>query len=227
MLPKIWSPIMSLRSHKLRPWPATLSLGGVLLLTLLFLAGCGGSEPVPEADHAVGADHDAEMARDAEVALQRSLAEAADKPPVLELDEVIRRTGVDSATTTSLTPRVAALNAALVRLLDLHRTLDGTAVPGAARRVDAEAYAVHLEADTYENDIHRLLTEDQHRRFHAYVEERAEAVGLPLDDSHGAPGVGTMGNIPTVEHPAQAGHADARPAADPAHSHPNDSTRLR
>lgn len=139
---------MPLQSRRLGTRPATLSLGGILLLTLLVLAGCGGSEPVPEADHAVGADHDTEMAHDAEAALQRSLAAAADKPPVLELNEVIRRTGVDSATTTSLTPRVAALNAALVRLLDLHRTLDGTAVPDAQRRVDAEAYAVNLEADT-------------------------------------------------------------------------------
>lgn len=205
-----------------RPW----RWGSVLLLGLLLLTACGDSEPeAGTVGHGSGADHDAEMARDAEAALQQSLAEASGKPPVIELEEVIRRTQIDSATAAQLTPRVAALNAALVRLVDLHRAHDSAQVVDAKHQIDAQAYAIHLEADTYENDIHGILTEDQHRRFHEYLEERAAAVGLPLDDSHGAPGVGTMGGIPSVGHPDGAAHGDTmRPPIDTAHAHRDDRT---
>ena len=203
-----------------RPWRRR----SVLLLGLLLLGACGDSEPeAGTAGHGSGADHDAEMARDAEAVLQQSLAEAAGKPPVIELEEVIRRTQVDAATAAQLTPRVAALNAALVRLVDLHRAHDSAQVLDAKRRIDAQAYTIHLEADTYENDIHGILTEDQHRRFHEYLEERAAAVGLPLDDSHGAPGMGTMGGLQSVGHPDGSAHGDTiQMPADTAPVHHDD-----
>lgn len=202
--------------------------GFVLLLLLVTFAACDGSGSSPAAEHASGgaaaeADHDAEMAQDAEAALQRSLAAAADKPPVLDAEEVIRRTGVDSTTATPLTARVAALNAALVRLVELHRSRDAAEGSDAQRQIDVDAYAIHLEADRYEDDIHRLLNEEQHRRFHAYLVERAAAVGLPLDESHGAAGVGTMGSIGTVGHPAGGGHAVVPPVGEVPHAHAADA----
>jgi predicted lipoprotein len=165
--------------------------------------------------------------RDAEAALQRSLAEAAGRSPVPELEEVIRRTQADPKTAARLTPQVAALNAALVRLVDLHRAHDSAQTVDSKHQIDAQAYAIHLEADTYEDDIHRVLTEDQHRRFHEYLEERAAAVGLPLDDSHGAPGVGRMGSIPSVGHPNGATHGDTAAPIDTTRSDRNDRAGSR
>jgi hypothetical protein len=218
-----------------RPGMVTRALGvgrGVYLRALLslgVLSGCSEEQepPAVEAAHGEGEDHDAEMARDAEAALQRSLAEAAGKPPVITPEEVIRRTGVDSLTAGRLTPRVPALNAALVRLAELHRAHDSARVVDAKHQIDRQAYTIHLEADTYENDIHALLTEEQHRRFHAYLAERAAAVGLPIDRSHGTPGVGTLGSPQTVGHPQGQQHGDtaARTGRDSvrsrdAHEHP-------
>ena len=193
-------------------WTGALGLGRAVALSaalsLVVLSACGSQDEQAAAGHGEGPDHDAEMARDAEAALQRSLAEAAGKPPVITAEEVIRRTGVDSAVATRLAPRVAALNAALVRLAELHRAHDSARVVNAKHQIDAQAYQIHLEADTYENDIHNLLTEEQHRRSHAYLEERAAAVGVPIDRSHGTPGVGTMGSPGSVGHPPGEEHGD-------------------
>lgn len=56
--------------------------------------------------------------------------------------------------------------------MDLHQAYDMARTIEAKREIDGQAYLIHLDADTYENDIHNLLTEEQHARFHAYLEAR-------------------------------------------------------
>lgn len=208
MLPQMTSLIHRREPPGFSPWTRTRGRSGVLVLVLLLGGACGGAEREVDAQHGSGADHDAEMARDADALLEQRLAEAAGKPPVIDFEEVIRRTQADSTTAERLVPRIAALNAALVRLLDLHRAHDSAQALDAKHRIDQQAYAIHLEADTHENEIHAILTERQHRRFHEYLLERAAEVGLPLDDSHGAAGVGTMGNMQGVSHPDGEVHQD-------------------
>lgn len=177
------------------------------LLSLGPLPACGTQEDARSGGgHREGEDHDAEMARDGEAALQQSLAEAAGKPPVIDPEEVIRRKGASLEVAAQRTPRVRAPNAALVRLVELHRAHDSARLVDAEHAIDQRAYAIHLEADTYENEIHVLLTEAQHRSFHAYLKERGAAVGLPIDRSHGAPRVGTLGSPGTVGHAPGESH---------------------
>jgi hypothetical protein len=189
-----------------------LRCGGVAGVLLVLLAACAGEVPDGDAHAAEGPDHDAEMARDAEAELRENIAATAEKPPVITLDELSQRVGADAATRAGLARPVAALNAALVRLVDLHHSRDaagGAAAPGG--EFDQRAYRIHLEADSYENQIDSLLTEDQHGRFHSYLAERAEAVGIPLDSSHGSPDTGTMGNFSGIGHPSEGTHADGSP----------------
>ncbi len=130
------------------------------------------------------------------------------KPPVIELQQVVRHTGVDSATAARLAPHIAALNEALVSLAAMHREHDQAQLSDSKHEIDRRAYLVHIEADRHEGEIDAMLTADQHRRFHLYVTERASAVGLPRDDSHGTADVGTAGNIHTVGHTAGQEHPD-------------------
>lgn len=180
----------------------------VWVLALASLSACGSDPRVEEGRRESPDLDDAEMARDAKGELERNLEAARDKPQVITLDEVTQRVGVDATTRTKLAQPVAALNSALVRLRELHRAHDSVRVADAMHQIDQRAYSIHLEADTYENQIHDLLTDEQHRRFHAYLEERVTAVGLPLDNSHGTPGVGTAGSASSVGHPPEQGHRD-------------------
>ncbi len=189
-----------------------LRCGDVAGLLLVLLAACAGEVPDGDAHRAEGPDHDADMARDAEAQLDENLAATAEQPHVITLEEVSRRVGADAATRTRLARPVAALNAALVRLADLHHSRDaaGGGAP-AGREIDQRAYRIHLEADSYETQIDELLTEDQHGRFHAYLTERAREVGIPRDSSHGSPETGTMGNFSGLGHPSEGTHADGSP----------------
>lgn len=101
-------------------------------LALALFSACG-SEPEASASRGEGADHDAEMARDAEAARQENLAYAEGKEPVLTLEELSGRLGADSATRARLAPRVEALNAALVRLAELHREHDAGVAADSSR----------------------------------------------------------------------------------------------
>lgn len=150
------------------------------------------------------------MTQEAEGALRREIELAENKPPVITLEEVSRRVAADSLTRARLAQPVTALNAALVHLGELHRQQDAAAGLDPTRRVDTEAYPVHLAADRYENEIHALLTSAQHQRFHRYLAERLQAAGLPPDTSHGVEGVGTAGNVGGLEHSEQAGKAGTR-----------------
>lgn len=178
------------------------------ILPILLLLGCSDSEPQAAEEHGMGEEHDALMAQDAEAEFERRLAAAEGKPPVLELDDIIREVGPAPSDPAALARPIAALNASLLRLVELHAAHDAATSADSRRAIDAEAYALHLEADRYEAEIDRLLTPEQHARFHSYLEERAAAVGLPLDDSHGAGGTGTMGNLGSVGHVAGEQHGD-------------------
>ena len=218
-------------SPRLRPAAACLHGTTAALVLALLLAACGSRESEePKAGHSAGAEHDAEMARDAEAELQQSLASVRDKPPVITLDEVVRAVGADSSARARLDRPVAALNAALVQLAELHRAHDSAVATDAKHELDRRAYPLHMQADTYESEIDRVLSADQHQRFHAYLRERTAAAGLPEDASHGAADVGTAGNMNTVAHPGGEGHDSAagKPAAAaPAHAHPDSISRPR
>lgn len=193
---------------------SALAVHLLLLGALLALPGCGSGASTPQKsdEEMGGAAHEAAMQRAAEADLQSNLAYARDKPPVIDLDEVVQRVGADSATRAKLARPVAALNAELVRLLELHRSRDATRATATQREIDDQAYPIHLDADRYENDIQGALTEEQHRRFHAYLAERLSAVRLPADVSHGTAGVGTAGNFGTIGH-ADGAHQDDSSAA--------------
>lgn len=196
-----------------RPHPRRLPAGAtVLLLAMLLSVGCGGSGDDAPVEHdgvlSAGAEHDAEMAHAAETRLDENIAATAGEPPVITLDDVSRRVAADSLTRARLERPVAALNSALVRLVELHRVGDEVQAGRPASEAEGRAYRIHLEADTYENDIHGLLTAEQHDRFHDYLVERATAVGLPLDKSHGDGGTGTMGNLFGVANPDDDQHPD-------------------
>jgi hypothetical protein len=216
------------RLRQAAAWPGRAP--ATLVLTVM-LAACGSQAAEgPERAHGAGAEHEAEMARDAEAALQQSLASVRDKPPVITLDEVARVVGADSSTRTRLDRPVAALNAALVQLAELHRAHDSAAATDAKHELDRRAYPLHMQADAYESEIDRALSADQHQRFHAYLRERTAAAGLPADASHGPGDIGTAGNTNTVAHPGREGHDSAGGgpgAAAPAHAHPDSISRRR
>lgn len=218
-------------SPRLRHAAVCLCGAPVALVLALLLAACG-QRPAeePKAGHSAGAEHEAEMARDAEAELQQSLASARDKPPVITLDEVVGAVGADSSTRARLDRPVAALNAALVQLAELHRAHDSARVADARHQLDQRAYPLHMQADAYESEIDRVIDADQHQRFHAYLRARTAAVGLPPDASHGPGDIGTAGNTNTVAHPGGDGHdSGAGPpgAATPAHAHPDSIGRRR
>ena len=212
-------------SPRLRPAAVCLHGAPAALVLALLLGACGQrSAEEPKAGHSAGAEHEAEMARDAEAELQQSLASVRDKPPVITLDAVVGAVGADSSTRARLDRPVAALNAALVQLAELHRAHDSTRVADARHQLDQRAYPLHMQADAYESEIDRVLSADQHQRFHAYLRARTAAAGLPPDASHGPGDIGTAGNTNTVAHPGGDGHdsrASPPGAAAPAHAHPD------
>ena len=168
------------------------------LTAALLLAGCGKAG--------------SEQAREPEV--QSVLVPAPDsaaRPPalapssILSLEEFTQRTGVDSTTLAQVTRPVMSLDSVLAQLSLLHWEHDAARSDHERREIDERAYLLHLEADTYEGQIDRHLDAGQHTRFHAYLADRAKAVGLPLDDSHG-PGLGTVGNLQSIGHPDSTGH---------------------
>lgn len=216
-------------SPRLRHAAAYLRGAPAAHVLALLLAACGSrAAEEPKAGHSAGAEHEAEMARDAEAELQQSLASVLDKPPVITLDEVVGAVGADSSTRARLERPVAALNAALVQLAELHRGHDSARVADAKHQLDQRAYPLHMQADAYESEIDRVLSADQHQRFHAYLRARTEAAGLPQDDSHGPGDIGTAGNTNTVAHPEGAGHAESSSAdrpGGPAHARPDSARR--
>lgn len=193
------------------------------LALALLLVACGSeASQEPKGGHSAGAEHEAEMVKDGEAALQASLAAVRDKPPVITLDGVVQAVGADTATRARLDRPVAALNAALVQLAELHRTHDSAQAVDARHALDQRAYPLHMQADAYESEIDRVLSTEQHRRFHAYLREQTAAAGLPLDESHGPGDIGTAGITNTVAHPEGKAHRDdprPRDAAAPAHTH--------
>ena len=179
------------------------------LTAALVLAAACGAEPRSEAggEHNSGSNRDAGMARDANAGLQQRLAETSGRPPVIALDEVARRVGADAALRQRLEKPVAALNATLIQLAELHTAHDSARATDTRHEIDRRANPLHLEADVYESQIDAGLTPDQHKRFHEYLRERVQAAGLPLDDSHGAEDTGAAGGVHTVGHPqGQAQH---------------------
>ena len=167
------------------------------------------------------------MARDAEAELQRSLASVRDKVPVITLEGVARAVAADASTRSRLDRPVAALNAALVQLAELHRAHDSAVATDSKHQLDQRAYPLHMQADAYESEIDRVLSAEQHERFHAYLRERAAAAGLPADASHGPGDIGTAGNTHTVAHPGGERHDSVAGAPSAAgHAHP-DTTRRR
>lgn len=216
-------------SPRLRQAAAWPGRAPAALVLAVMLAACGSqAAEEPEPAHGAGAEHEAQMARDAEAELQQSLASVRDKPPVITLDDIARAVGADSSTQARLDRPVAALNAALVQLAELHQAHDSAFATDAKHELDRRAYPLHMQADAYESEIDRALSADQHQRFHAYLRERTAAAGLPADASHGPGDIGTAGNTNTVAHPGGEGHDSVagRPGA-PAHAHPDSVSRRR
>lgn len=121
------------------------------------------------------------------------------------------------------------MNAALVQLAELHQAHDSALAKDAKHELDRRAYPLHMHADAYESEVDRVLSADQHQRFHAYLRERTAAAGLPADASHGPGDIGTAGNTNTVAHPGAEAHdsvAGQAGASASAHAHP-DSISLR
>jgi hypothetical protein len=202
------------------------SNGALALLALSLIVGACGSERAeePKGVHSAGAEHEAEMVKDGEAKLQASLAAVRDKPPVITLDGVAQAVGADTAARARLVRPVAALNAALVQLAELHRTHDSAQAVDALHALDQRAYPLHMQADAYESEIDRVLNVEQHGLFHSYLRDRSAAAGLPLDESHGPGDIGTAGNTNTVAHPSGKAHRDdVRPngAAPSTHTHPD------
>ena len=181
----------------------------ILLTATWLMAACGGADTGEEA-HRPGAEHDEEMSRDAEAELQRLLDAASRQPPVIDFDAVVQLVEADSLRRAALTHPLAALNAMLVALVELHRRHDAASDAATRQNINVEAGQVHIQADLYEDRIHQILDESQHKRFHAYLQERLVAVGLPRDDFHGSDGVGTGGTPSGIHHPGHADSADSR-----------------
>lgn len=166
-------------------------------------AGSGESEGMGEG----GAEHAAMMMRDSRASLQADLAAVAKKPAVITLAEVAGATSADAMLQRKLSEPVAALNAQLVQLAELHRTYDNTANSARRQAADSVAYHLHMKADTYDNDIRNLLSADSYQRFHVYLEDRITRAGLPKDDGHGA-GTGTAGNLGGIGHSSGPSHRE-------------------
>jgi hypothetical protein len=145
---------------------------------------------------------------------------------VISVSEFGERTGVDSVTLTELAGPVTSLDSVLTQLSLLHWEHDASHSSDERREIDQRAYLLHLQADAYEDQIDRRLTSEQHTRFHAYLAERAKAVGLPLDDAHGT-GIGTAGNPHTIGHPEGTGHQPATPNKTQSPGVTRDSGRFR
>ena len=217
-------------SPRLRRAPAYLGRASAAFVLAVLVGACGSERAEPKAGHRAGAEHEAEMLKDAEAELQRSLASVRGKTPVITLDGVVRAVGADSAARARLDRPVAALNAALVQLSELHRAHDSARVADARHQLDQRAYPLHMQADASESEIDRALSVDQHQRFHAYLRERTRAAGLPADASHGPGDIGTAGNTHTVAHPGGEGHdsVPGRPGGAAAgHGHPDTIGRRR
>lgn len=153
-------------------------------------------------------------------------AAPAAPPAVITLEDLVARTGVDAATRDRLAAPVASLDSVLGQLALLHREHDAAQQTDARHEIDQRAHALHIKADTYEDQIDRVLSPEQHTRFHAYLRERTDAVGLPPDESHGGE-IGTAGNLHSVGHPEGSGHGSAAPKErERPHAHP-DSARRR
>lgn len=147
------------------------------------------------------AARETELDRDSVVALQRLLTSAEGESAVLSVAEVGERLALNPAVRDRAAPHIEALNAALVRLAELHREYDGAPSDELRRAINARAQPLHIEADMHENALHGILSLEQQQRFHAYLAERLAVVGLPADESHGGGTVGTGGNLGGVAHP--------------------------
>lgn len=167
----------------------------LLLACLIAISSCRGQDDnqTSMAEH-MGGDHDS-------TAINAELLKAAEgKPPVITIQMLDSVVSFDQAARPEIRRHVELLNAALVRVVQLHQQGAVQNEPGRAA-VNQQAMIAHVHADKHENDLHSLLSKDQHEHLHAVLKLQAARFGLRADDAHGDRLFGTAGELSGIARP--------------------------
>ena len=100
--------------------------------------------------------------------------------PILELRDLVH-VGIRAEVIRSLESHFYVLNAALVTLVRARAEFDTASTDAVRAELLQRASTFHTTAHRHEEQIERILTADEKRRFHAYVRERELRAGLPPD----------------------------------------------
>jgi hypothetical protein len=118
-----------------------------------------------------------------EVSLSRTGRVAVDQPegpPVLELKD-LSGLGLAYSDVRAVESHVEVLNAALVSLVELHNEYDASTNVAVRDSIQRKSTLFHKTADEHEEQIERMLKEEQRDGFHNLVRERERFAGLPDD----------------------------------------------
>ena len=110
----------------------------------------------------------------------RVAVEQPEGPPVLQLQNLIGL-NLSMKEVRAVESHIEVLNAALVSLVELHNEFDASKDSAVRDSIQRKSTLFHKTADEHEEQIERLLTEEQRDRFHNIVRERERFAGLPDD----------------------------------------------
>lgn len=110
----------------------------------------------------------------------RAAIDQPEGPPVLELKD-LAGLGLAFSDVRAVESHVEVLNAALVSLVELHSEYDASTNAAARDSIQRKSILFHKTADEHEEQIERILRDDQREGFHNLVRERERIAGLPDD----------------------------------------------